>query len=186
MNDKTEIFEMPSGELHDELIQLRQLCEADLDELYSIASDPLIWEQHPSNDRWKRDVFERFFEKAVAGKAAFAIIDRKTERVIGSSRYYDIGKEPDTVAIGYTFLSREFWGGEYNRSVKKLMLEHAFRFVSRAVFHIGVDNVRSQKAIEKLGAVRSKELMPDDDSEHARFEYLIEKSDWESIVGNFV
>ncbi len=166
-------FDAQPAELSDKIIMLKPLNETDLEELYAVASDPLIWEQHPSNDRWKREVFERFFEKALAGKAAFVIIDRKTGRVIGSSRYYDIGKQPDTVAIGYTFLAREYWGGEYNRSVKRLMLDHAFKYVSRIVFHIGVDNFRSQKAIEKLGAVRSKELPPDEDNEHARYEYLI-------------
>ena len=161
--------------LADDLVELRPLNADDLEELYSVASDPLIWEQHPKNDRWKRDVFEKFFSKALESKTALVIFDRKSGDVIGSSRYYDIDKEPDTVAIGYTFLARKYWGGDHNRAVKHLMLEHAFKFVSRVVFHIGVDNIRSRKAIEKLGAVRYKELLPDEESDHARYEYLMEK-----------
>lgn len=165
-------------ELADGIVRLRPLAAADLESLYAAASDPLIWEQHPKNDRWKRDVFEKFFDKALEDGFAFVIIDGKTNEPIGSSRYYDIGKEPDTVAIGYTFLACEYWGGEYNRSVKQMMLAHAFRYVNQVVFHVGVDNLRSQKAIEKLGAVRIKELLPDQEADHARFEYLISKPDF--------
>lgn len=168
-------FKMPSDELADDVVRLRQLRADDLEELCTVASDPLLWEQHPKNDRWKRDVFEKFFEKALDDGFTFVIIDAKTQKIIGSTRYYDVDKEPDTVAIGYTFVAREFWGGEHNRSAKRLMLDHAFRFFSRVVFHIGINNFRSQKAIEKLGAVKIKELQPDADADHARFEYLIEK-----------
>ena len=168
-----KLFEMPSGELANDVVRLRQLQAKDLEELYAVASDPLIWEQHPKNDRWKRDVFESFFAKALKDGFAFVIIDAATQKMIGSSRYYDIGKESDTVAIGYTFLSREYWGGKRNSSVKRLMLDHAFRYVSRVVLHVGINNIRSQKAIERLGAARIKELQPDADADHARFEYLL-------------
>ena len=161
--------------LADDLVELRPLKADDLEELYSVASDPLIWEQHPKNDRWKREVFKRFFSKALESKTAFIISDRKSGDVIGSSRYYDIGKEPDTVAIGYTFLARKYWGGDHNRAVKHLMLEHAFKFVSRVVFHIGVDNIRSRKAVEKLGAFRRRELPCDVENDHDRYEYVIER-----------
>ena len=158
--------------LEDGLVTLRPLAAVDLEALYEVASDPLVWEQHPKNDRWKRDVFERFFKKALAAGSAFVITGRETGRVIGSSRYYDLEKEPDTVTIGYTFIAREFWGGEYNRSVKRLMLDHAFKFVSRVVFSVGSDNIRSQKALEKIGAVRSKVLEPDEDG-NISYEYEI-------------
>ncbi|MGH7490668.1 MAG: GNAT family N-acetyltransferase, partial [bacterium] len=59
------------------------------------------------------------------------------------------------VEIGWTFLTRSHWGGEYNREMKRLMLAHAFRFVRRVVFLIHPQNVRSQRSVEKLGAVRA-------------------------------
>jgi RimJ/RimL family protein N-acetyltransferase len=58
------------------------------------------------------------------------------------------------VEIGWTFLARSHWGGEYNGEMKQLMLRHAFRFVKRAAFLIGPQNIRSQKAIERLGGIR--------------------------------
>jgi RimJ/RimL family protein N-acetyltransferase len=76
-------------------------------------------------------------------------------RVIGSSRFHGYDDAADEVEVGWTFLARSHWGGQYNREMKRLMLEHAFRFVGRVVFLIDPANYRSQRAIEKLGAVRA-------------------------------
>jgi RimJ/RimL family protein N-acetyltransferase len=134
------------------LIELRPLRPDDWEALYAVASDPLIWEQHPANDRYKPDVFRRFFDEALACGGAFAVVDRQTGAIIGSSRfdYYD---EPnDEVEIGWTFLARKYWGGTYNGEMKRLMLEHAFKFVGSVVFLIGPNNWRSRRAVEKIGA----------------------------------
>jgi RimJ/RimL family protein N-acetyltransferase len=134
------------------LIELRPLKPNDFEALFLAASDPLIWEQHPENDRYKREVFQKFFDSAIASKGAFAIIDRKSGRIIGSSRYCNLKPAGSEVEIGWTFLERAFWGGRYNRELKSLMLDHAFRFVDRVLFVVGENNVRSQKALEKIGA----------------------------------
>jgi N-acetyltransferase len=134
------------------LIELRPLTRADFDGLFAAASDPLIWEQHPESDRYQRRIFERYFNSAIESKGAFAVIDRKSGRIIGSSRYCNLNEEAGEVEIGWTFLEREFWGGAYNRELKSLMIEHAFRFVDRVLFVVGENNLRSQKALEKIGA----------------------------------
>jgi RimJ/RimL family protein N-acetyltransferase len=61
----------------------------------------------------------------------------------------------DEVEIGWTFLARSRWGGQYNREMKRLMLEHAFRYVGRVVFLRDPANHRSQRSIEKSSAVRA-------------------------------
>ena len=143
-----------------ELVELRPLREADWAELFAVASDPLIWELHPARDRYKEEVFREYFRGAMASGGAFAVIDRKTGRIIGSTRYHDYrpegGAEPNTseIEIGWTFLARAYWGGIYNGEMKRLMLKHAFQFVDRALFVIGIQNWRSQRAIEKIGCVR--------------------------------
>ncbi len=134
------------------LIELRPLTRDDFDALFAAANDPLIWEQHPENDRYQRDVFQGFFDGAIDSKGAFAIIERKSGKIIGSSRYCDLNPAEREVEIGWTFLERAFWGGVYNRELKSLMLDHAFRFVDRVLFVVGEENVRSQKALEKIGA----------------------------------
>jgi RimJ/RimL family protein N-acetyltransferase len=138
--------------LKGDLIELRPLRSDDFDALFSAASDPLIWEQHPESDRYQRDVFQRYFDGALESKGAFAIIERESGRIIGSSRYCNLDPGNSEVEIGWTFLERKFWGGSYNRELKKLMLDHAFQFVDRVVFVVGEKNLRSQKALEKIGA----------------------------------
>jgi RimJ/RimL family protein N-acetyltransferase len=136
--------------LKGKLIELRPLRSQDFDALFSAASDPTIWEQHPESDRYQREVFQKFFDGALESKGAFAIIERKSGRIIGSSRYLNLTNRE--VEVGWTFLEREFWGGTYNRELKRLMLDHAFRFVDRVLFVVGEQNFRSQKALAKIGA----------------------------------
>jgi len=143
--------------LQNEIIKLIPLKENDFELLHNIAKDPLIWEQHPNKNRWQRDVFQNFFEGALKSKGAFVIYDAQTNEAIGSTRFYDYKPEESEVSIGYTFYARSHWGGKFNPAAKKLMLSHAFRFVNNVTFHIGAQNIRSQKAIEKLGAVKIRE-----------------------------
>lgn len=144
------------------LLGIRPLRADDFAALFSAASDPLIWEQHPQRDRYREEVFRAFFDGAIASKGAFAVEERATGKMIGSSRYYGFDPAKSSVIIGYTFLARAYWGGQYNRQLKDLMLGHAFRFVETVLFEIGVDNFRSRRAVEKLGArLRPEAAGPD-------------------------
>jgi RimJ/RimL family protein N-acetyltransferase len=140
--------------LQGELIELRPLTPNDWDALFAAASDSLIWEQHPERDRYKEEVFKSFFKDALASGGAFVIIDRKTQQIAGSTRFYGYDPEKSEIEIGWTFLARKYWGGEYNAEMKRLLLNHAFKFVENVVFFVGEDNVRSQKAVEKVGAIK--------------------------------
>jgi N-acetyltransferase len=135
------------------LLELRPLRAEDFQQLYAVASDPLIWEQHPMNDRYKENVFREFFREALESGGALIAIDSKDGQVIGSSRFHGYDKEKSEIEIGWTFLARSHWGGIYNRDMKQLMLGHAFRFVENVVFLIGPQNLRSQKAMEKIGGI---------------------------------
>jgi RimJ/RimL family protein N-acetyltransferase len=132
-------------------LRLRPLKAADFDELYAAASDPLIWEQHPAPNRHELKVFEEFFDRALKSRGALAIIDKATKKIVGTSRYYDL-EGRDSVCIGFTFLTRAYWGGSYNRELKFVMLDHAFGAVRRILFHVGPLNRRSRRALEKIGA----------------------------------
>jgi N-acetyltransferase len=140
--------------LRGELIELRPLTLENWDDLFAVASDPLIWEQHPERDRYKEDVFTIFFKEALDSGGAFVIIDRKTQQIIGSTRFYGYDPEKSEIEIGWTFLARKYWGGRFNAEMKRLMLNHAFKFVESVVFFVGEDNVRSQKAMENVGAIK--------------------------------
>jgi N-acetyltransferase len=140
--------------LKGELIELRPLKPNDWDVLFAVASDSLIWEQHPEPDRYREDVFRIFFRDALESGGAFVIIDRNTQQIIGSTRFYGYDPEKSEIEIGWTFLARKYWGGRYNAEMKRLLLNHAFKFVESVVFFVGEQNVRSQKAMEKVGAIK--------------------------------
>ena len=135
------------------LLELRPLRPEDWERLFAVASDPLIWEQHPAHDRYQEAVFRDFFRDGLASGGALVAIDRARQEIIGSSRYSGYDPEKREIEIGWTFLARSHWGGGYNREMKRLMLDHAFRFVDRVVFMVGPRNLRSRRALEKIGAV---------------------------------
>jgi RimJ/RimL family protein N-acetyltransferase len=137
-----------------DLLELRPLRPEDWEGLFAAASDPLIWEQHPAYDRYREDVFREFFQGALDSGGALAAIDRSSQQIIGSSRYCGYDPEKREIEIGWTFLARSYWGGKYNGEMKRLMLEHAFQYVDGVVFVVGSTNLRSQKAMEKIGGVR--------------------------------
>ena len=139
--------------LRGELLELRPLRADDFDAVFRVASDPLIWEQHPDSDRHEEPTFRRFFADALNSGGALVAIDRASGQIIGSSRYHGFDAARSVVEIGWTFLARAYWGGRYNGEMKRLMLEHAFKSVRRVIFIIGTDNRRSRRAVEKIGAV---------------------------------
>lgn len=137
-------------------ITLRPLTSNDYEALYQVANDPLVWAQHPSPLRYQRDVFDaQIFSTALASNATLVVIDKQTSKIIGSSRFYDIDDKQRELAIGFTFLARSHWGGATNQEMKSLMLTHAFTWAKRVWFHVGCNNIRSCKALEKIGATLS-------------------------------
>ena len=137
--------------LRGEHVQLRPIRADDRDALHAAAADPLVWEQHSERNRHERPVFERFFAGALACGGGLVALDA-AGHVIGSSRYYDWDPSDRSVVIGYTFLARAHWGTGANREMKRLMLDHAFRWAKTAWFHVSPGNVRSQRALERIGA----------------------------------
>jgi RimJ/RimL family protein N-acetyltransferase len=135
-----------------DLVELRPLRDEHFPVLFAVASDPMIWEQHPEPDRCTEPVFRRFFRGGMESGGAFVVFDRSDGRAIGSSRFAEYDEANSEIEIGWTFLARSHWGGAYNGDMKRLMLAHAFRFVRRVVFRVGPDNRRSQRALEKIGA----------------------------------
>jgi len=168
--------------LSNDVIKLEPLKNDDFERLYTVASDPLIWEQHPNKNRYQRSVFETFFTGAMESGGAFLISDIDTGEVLGSSRFYDLYHH--RVMIGYTFLSRSCWGKGINRSLKTLMLDHAFQFVDEVLFHVGSGNMRSRKAMEKLGAIQVGEenIQYYGESPVANVVFAIRKENWKQGV----
>ena len=143
--------------LEDEHVRLRPLKAEDWDALFAVASDPLIWEQHPAHDRWQEPVFRAFFDDALANRGALIVHDAQTGAVIGSSRFEGLDEAPNeagtgSVEIGWTFLARSHWGGRWNHAMKRLMVDHALASLAKVRFLVGETNLRSRRALERIGA----------------------------------
>jgi RimJ/RimL family protein N-acetyltransferase len=166
--------------LENEEFQLIPLQQGDFESLYEVASDPKVWEQHPNKDRYQKEVFKNFFTGAMESGGAFKIIEKATGDVLGSSRYYDFDEEDNHIFIGYTFYGTKSWGKGINPQVKKLMLDYIFQFVDKAHFHIGKENFRSQKALERLGGqkIAEEEVAYFAEPTRTNFVYEIKKGDW--------
>ena len=133
------------------VIALRPLRDSDWDPLFAVAADPLIWALHPAHDRWQEPVFRRFFDDALASGGALVASDPQTGAIIGSSRFDTERAEPGEIEIGWTFLARSHWGGPTNAAMKALMIGHALGHFDRVIFLIGETNLRSRRALEKIG-----------------------------------
>jgi RimJ/RimL family protein N-acetyltransferase len=151
----------PQPRLHGEQLMLRPLQAGDRDALWEVARDPLVWEQHPDKTRFQPEGFARFFQNSLDSGSALVVVETASNRIIGSARYYDWDPARREVAIGYTFLARAYWGGATNGELKRLMIGHAARWAERVWFHVGKHNLRSQRAMEKIGAkVECEALRP--------------------------
>jgi len=166
--------------LENENVILHPLQDKDFDDLYAVASDPKIWEQHPNKDRCKIEVFKVFFEGAMQSKGAFKIVNKASGHVMGSTRFYDHNQEENSISIGYTFYGRDYWGKGFNHSVKSLMLDYIFQFVSKVHFHIGADNIRSQIAIGRLGTTKidEQEIAYFGEEPKMNYIYCLTKEEW--------
>jgi len=139
-------------ELRGRDLYLRPLTVSDFDALFAAASDPLIWELHPDRERYQRERFEVYFQSGLDSGGALAVIAQESGKIIGSSRFTGHHPPTSSIEVGYTFLTRDYWGGRYNAELKRLMLDHAFQFVERVYFVVGRENFRSQAALAKIGA----------------------------------
>lgn len=173
--------------LTDDLVIIRPLTTEDRELLYALASDPLIWEQHQQKNRWTKTVFNEFFEGSIQSNGALVILDPLTNQLIGSTRFNPIEGTQNAIEIGWSFLDRNYWGGQYNRAIKSLLINYAFQFVDQIVFYINQDNIRSQKSVQKLGAFRLDEF-PHQHPDMSRTEthvYIIDKTSWDISIRNY-
>jgi N-acetyltransferase len=158
--------------LKNEVVQLVPLQESDFDRLYEVASDPLVWEQHPNPNRYQQEIFKTYFEGAMLSKGAFIVLNSKTNEVVGCSRFYDLDATTNAIKIGYTFIGRKFWGQNFNKNMKSLMINHALDKLENVIFDIGATNIRSQMAIIKIGATKIGEQQVEYYGEKSKLNFI--------------
>lgn len=142
--------------------------------LYTAASDPLIWDQHPEA-RYQENIFKVFFEKALTD-GALVIVDKKEKQIVGSTRFYALDEGGGKVAIGFTFIIRKYWGSGANTEIKKTLIDYAFQTMKTVIFHVAATNYRSQRAVLKLGAQHIKDI--EKDNGQVTREFHLSKESW--------
>jgi RimJ/RimL family protein N-acetyltransferase len=139
--------------LEGERLLLRPLRPEDWSEFQKVAGDPKIWELHPQPLRWREPALSAYFSSLIDGKGALAVIDKASGALVGASRYqYGSAADGGTIEIGSTMLARSHWGGGTNREMKRLMIAHALQHVATVEFWAWIENARSRRALEKIGA----------------------------------
>ena len=161
-------------------IMLRQTALEDLEDLYKLGGFKEIWEQHSEKDRYKKEEFKQYFLNGLKNDlGCFTVVQRPDNKTVGWTRYYDLNHDNLTVRIGYTFIGKDYWGTTLNFNMKKLMIDFAFKHLKNVSFKIYNKNLRSQKAVLKLGAVFSGTI-------EDRNEYILSKKDWQKTANSLL
>ena len=171
----------PQPVLEGPVLRLRPLRADDWGDLFACASDPVVWEQHPLHDRYREDVFRALFEEKLAAGRTLAVTRREDQRVIGMSTYGDLRAENGgVIEIGSTVIGRAYWGGPINAEMKRLMLTHAFKTVALVEFLIAEENMRSRKAMAKIGGQLTDRVVESEVSGHVipHLVYAITREDF--------
>lgn len=146
--------------LEDAHVVLEPLCPDHVPALEAAAADGELWKL------WFTSVpapgqMAAYVEKALSGQREdrmlpFAIREKATGELVGSTRYYDMVNDPPRVAIGYTWYAKRWQKSHVNTACKRLLLAHAFEALGCVAveFHTDGRNLDSQRAIERLGATR--------------------------------
>ncbi|HBZ83426.1 MULTISPECIES: GNAT family N-acetyltransferase [Brevibacillus] len=139
------------------------------EDLYEAGRFPDIWGLTQGRIQSLEDAKE-YVSKALEQKNAFpfVIVEQKTQKAVGSTRFYDISIPNKSLEIGSTWLTPAMWRTSINTEAKYLLLKYCFETAGAIRVQLKTDsrNVRSQKAIERLGAVkegilRNHMILPD-------------------------
>jgi N-acetyltransferase len=147
-------------------VYLEFLTESHREILRPLAKDERIWEFTKTllvTETYDRQ-FDNYFNEALAfsaqGGQAFVIVATVGDRVIGMTRAYDLDWQVKKITIGHTWYVPEVWGKAHNKECKLMLLTYLFEGLElqRVDFKVAGQNIRSQKAVEKIGGVREGTL----------------------------
>jgi N-acetyltransferase len=188
------VWERIGERLEGEIVVLEPLGPEHEEQLREAAADPDVW-------RWmtvhghEPETFARWLEAALQAKeegreAPFAVIDRQTDKPVGSTRYMSLRPEHLGLEIGYTWNAPIAWGGGVNVEAKYLLLERAFEQLGciRVEFKTDALNERARGALEALparleGIFRSHMLVRDGVRRDSAW-YAVTDAEWPAVRAN--
>jgi len=177
--------------LHGKIVDLLPLEESHLEELLAAASDKRIWEFYPGD--WSQpEKFLKVYKGTLALREkgleySFVIYHKAQRKIIGSTRLMDIAKYDKRLEIGGTWLMPEYWATAINFDCKLALLTFSFETlkVNRVQLKTQHNNLRSRKAIEKIGGIYEgvirQHILKDDGSYRSSAYFSILSEEWEAV-----
>lgn len=172
-------------------VRLEPIARRHLSALRANCADPALWELVFGANPFVTDAdTDAWFADATAGadRFAFAIVDKSSGDVIGSTRFADIQPQHRKLEIGWTFIAKSHWRTHVNTECKYLLLEYAFESwgAQRVQFKAEAVNMRSRNAIERIGATyegtfRSFRIKPENGEIRDTSFYSIIAPEWTTV-----
>lgn len=181
--------------LENSVVQLEPLAIQHIEGIMEAAADKRIW-QHLSVELLSKEAVERYVESLIRKREAktefpFVIKEKQTDKIVGMTLYMDISLEHRRLEIGSTWLHPSRWRTNINSNCKYLLLQYAFEQLNmqRVQIKTGHENVRSQKAIERLGAVKEgvlrNHMIRKEGTVRHTVMYSIIQEEWPNIKTHF-
>ena len=160
-------MQIDTSKLRGQYVYLSLLHPGDVPALRKLARDERIWDF--TKTLLVNESFDQQFDKYIATafdprntgmQISFVMRDAKTDAVMGMTRYYKIEPSQKRLSIGYTWYTPDYWGKVHNKECKLLLLQYAFEELhfQRVEFEVAHQNIRSQKAVAKIGGVKEAVL----------------------------
>jgi len=155
------------SKLRGRYVYLELLQPEHIAQLKALAKDERIWQY--TKTLLINDTFDEQFDRYITAaqdprfsglQVTFAMRDTQTAAIMGMTRYYRIEPSHKRLSIGYTWYIPEYWGRVHNKECKFLLLQYAFEVLGyqRVEFEVAHQNIRSQKAVAKIGGVKEAVL----------------------------
>lgn len=187
-------MQIDTNKLKGTQVYLELLQPQHIPQLKELAREPRIWEYTKSilvNDQYEQN-FQNYINLALdpqntGGQVSFVIFDANTRQLIGMTRYYRFEPAHKRLSIGFTWYTPAVWGKVHNRECKLLLLQYAFETLKfqRVEFEVAHQNVRSQKAVEKIGGIKEARLrkhgLHADGTIRDTFVYSIIDDEWPEV-----
>ncbi|REC63801.1 N-acetyltransferase [Chryseobacterium pennae] len=171
-------------------IELIPLEKEHFEELYAAAADKDLWTLIPTNASDKTIFYQNYefslSERENGNQYPFVIRHKETQQLIGSTRFFEIYPSDKKLEIGWTWITKDFWGTTVNLECKLLLLTFCFEILktNRVQLKTKDNNFRSRKAIEKIGGVFEgilrKDKIQNDGSTRNAVYYSILDDEWKA------
>ena len=188
------IIDINASLLQGKYVTLETLHPDHIPKLQTLARDERLWEY--TKTLLVNETFDAQFEKYIAtafddrnmgGQHSFVIRDVANDEIIGMTRYYKIEPSQKRLSIGYTWYIPDVWGKVHNKECKLLLMQYAFETLGyqRVEFEVAHQNIRSQKAVEKIGGIREgmlrKHGLHADGTMRHTFVFSVVDDEWEGV-----